>query len=97
MTYDPAEFAQARAFDLANNIPEHKEGQGPHLLTAIVSGQQDWCGGVGSCTICNRLEPFIDHIYMLLADASQGTVDPSRAREIAQRAVLEATDNREGK
>lgn len=40
---------------------------------------------------------FVDTIYMALADASQGTVDPSRAEEIARRALLEACDNREGK
>lgn len=36
-------------------------------------------------------------IYLLLADASQGTVEPSRAHDIAKRAVEEACDNREGK
>ena len=38
-----------------------------------------------------------DAVYHLLADASQGTVDPDRALDIAQRAVAEACDNREGK
>lgn len=36
-------------------------------------------------------------IYLILADASQGTVDPDRALNIARRAVKEACDNREGK
>jgi len=40
---------------------------------------------------------YVHAIYLLLADASQGTVDPERAKDIAQRAVDEACDNREGK
>lgn len=47
--------------------------------------------------ITPRQQGFVDKIYMLLADASQGTVDPDRAKEIAIRAVEEACDNREGK
>lgn len=48
-------------------------------------------------TLSSRQQRFADRIYYLLADASQGTVDPDRAREIAERAVEEACDNREGK
>ena len=36
-------------------------------------------------------------VYLMLADASGGTVDPDRAWDIANRAVTEACDNREGK
>lgn len=38
-----------------------------------------------------------ERIYLLLSDASEGTVDPDRAMDIASRAVAEACDNREGK
>lgn len=36
-------------------------------------------------------------VYLILCDASEATVDPDRAMEIARRAVEEACDNREGK
>lgn len=39
----------------------------------------------------------LKQIYLLLAHASEGTVDPDRALDIATRAVAEACDNREGK
>lgn len=42
-------------------------------------------------------ETYIRTVYLILADASQGTVDPARAEDIARRAVEEACDNREGK
>jgi hypothetical protein len=48
-------------------------------------------------TAASRLEPYVKQIYYYLADASQGTVDPDRAMDIARRAVAEACDNREGK
>lgn len=42
-------------------------------------------------------ERFVYRVYLLLADASQGTVDPDRAMNIARRAVDEACNNQEGK
>ena len=39
----------------------------------------------------------VDQIVRILGDASQCTVDPDRAEDIARRAVAEACDNREGK
>lgn len=39
----------------------------------------------------------VDALASLLGDASEGTVDPERAMEIARHAIAEACDNREGK
>lgn len=42
-------------------------------------------------------QTYIRMVYLILCDASESTVDPHRAMDIAQRAVEEACDNREGK
>ena len=56
-----------------------------------------WCDSCferfGTAHPYSHVEAIVD----ILGRASQATVDPERATDIAQRAIAEACDNREGK
>lgn len=86
VVWTPAMVAEEAAA-LAAQIARARDSGPPVIDAEVASVRED----------DPALSRVVADIAALLGDASQGTVEPSRALEIAQRAVDEACDNREGK
>jgi protein-tyrosine phosphatase len=80
-------FLSGEARSGADAIEHLRDRRSPHVLfnEAFAAEVMSW------------RERHVDGIVRILGDASECTVDPQRADDIARRALTEACDNREGK